>query len=246
MGRVKAQAIGIALAVLVAIGVAYAGSNGVGTGGLQGFPADQNVSGSGSQIGPGCVTTATGIYCGTVDAGVLFVQGQAAANDLVLHATSAGGINFSDSNGANRITWGSGRYVSWHATGYLMPTGGADGLSAGSIGLGTTPKLADSATAPTVANGCTGEAVTWNNGSANFRFDVGTSCTGVTSTIITLPAVANCWTCSCFDIAADATLQQAFAGCATTTFTISNRTRATQAAADYTDSADIQCSCRGG
>lgn len=96
----KAQAIGVALAVLVAIGVAYAGSNGVGTGGLQGFPAGQNVSGSGSQIGPGCVTTATGIECttgtfGFADAGIV----KAAA----VHFTTGGAVRC-EVTGGNTIT----------------------------------------------------------------------------------------------------------------------------------------------
>lgn len=212
----------------------------------------------GSLSGAGVLTVAAVASSGTaplgkvdvLDAGVANIQGQlgvagpAIVNSLETKVAS-GGITLSGAN--SRVTFDTGQFlISNGATGRLFSTGG---YSAPSFSLGSAvgaTSLADSATAPTISNGCTGEAVTWSNGSANFRFDVGATCTGVTSTVITLPAGANCWTCTCFDIAADATLQQAFAGCATTTFTISNRTRATQAATDYVDSADIQCMCRGG
>lgn len=228
----------IAGAVLVA-GVVLAGSNGVGTGGLTGFP---NAGVNGSAITPSSVTTPL-LKADVIDAGVLNVQGAAGiAGDLTL---SAGNLNF----GATgfRISSPGGNYIGiFNSTGQMFSTGGTaqPSYSLGASATGGT--LTDSATAPTVANGCTGEAVTWNAGTANFRFDVGTSCSGVTSTVITLPTTANCWTCNCYNIVSDATLQEAFSGCSTTSFTISNRTRLTTTATDFVDGADIQCSCRGG
>lgn len=223
------------VAAFVVAGVVYAGGNGVGSGGLNGFPPATPVTGA--AINPSSVTTPF------VDAGNVTVSGTVMADKF----TATGVVSF-ETAANGRIYYGGagGHYILANgATGTALSTGGYSGGPFYN-GAGVLGALMDSPTAPTVANGCTGEAVTWHNGSANFRFDVGTSCTGITSTVITLPATTNCWTCSCFDIAADATLQQAFAGCGTTSFTISNRTRATQAATDYTDSADIQCFCRGG
>jgi len=204
-------------------GLALAGGNGIGSGGLNGFP-----------VGGGGSTSVFGFDGGVITADTVNITG-----------TGGTVLNFTAQTA--RIVAAGGNYlINNGATGRWLATGG---YGAPSYALGTSAtagNIMDSTTAPTISNGCTGEAVTWNNGSAAFRFDVGTSCTGVTSTVITLPTVANCWTCSCYDIAADATLQQAFAGCGTTSFTISNRTRATQAATDYVDGADIQCHCRGG
>lgn len=224
----------IAAALLFA-GLVWAGGQGIASGGLNGFPPTPSVSGA--PINPSSVTTPF------VDAGNITVAGTVMADKF----TATGVVSFETApNGRFYYAGAGGHYfIGNGATGTALSTGGHAGGPYYN-GAGVLGGLMDSPTAPTVSNGCTGESMTWHNGTVNFRFDVGTSCAGITSTVITLPTAANCWTCSCYDIAADATLQQAFAGCGTTSFTISNRTRATQAATDYVDSADIQCTCRGG
>lgn len=184
------------------------------------------------------------LRAGTIDAGTLNVANQLGTSTLIVNAGSSNGIAFTDANGLNRITYGSGRYVAFNAGGYFMPTGGADGYSASSFALGTTPKLTDSATEPTVANGCTGEAMVRNNGSANFEFDVGTLCTGISTMVITLPAVANCWNCQCWNITQRTNLMQS--ACGTTSATITNMGTSVATPADWTDGDNVQCACRGG
>lgn len=115
-----------------------------------------------------------------------------------------------------------------------------------SFHTGSAVSIVDAAaTAPTIATGCTGEAMTWAAGSASMRFDVGTSCTGVSTAVITLPGTAtNCWTCSCFNTGAATNVRQS--ACSTTTATITNFGTSVATPADWTDGADIQCMCRGG
>lgn len=78
----------LVLGALAGLGVrvATAGSNGVGTGGLQGFPTVTTIP-AGAAIGPGCVVTATGINCAGIDAGNLNVYDDVAVGD----ALTAGG-----------------------------------------------------------------------------------------------------------------------------------------------------------
>jgi hypothetical protein len=47
-------------------------------------------------------------------------------NKLTITGTGATGIDFTDSNGLNRISWGSGRYVNFNASGQFQLTGGTD------------------------------------------------------------------------------------------------------------------------
>lgn len=104
--------VGVLATLCVLAPLAMAGGNGVGSGGLNGFPTAPSVNGSG--ISPSSVTTPF------VDAGVV------TATQVVVTGSGATGIDFTDANGLNRISWGSGRYVNFNATGQFQLTGGAD------------------------------------------------------------------------------------------------------------------------
>jgi hypothetical protein len=66
--------------------------------------------------------------------------------------------------------------------------------------------LAVSPTAPTIASGgCTSPSVPHANGTAAFQLTIGTSCTGVSTIVLTMPTAANGWSCSAHDITSNAT-----------------------------------------
>lgn len=246
--RIAGLVLAVAAIGAVAIGVAHADSAGVGTGGYRGpsgSSAGAGLFADGGSIGQCTVSTNGILFCPVVtatlfDGGSEWVHGPlrmsgTGVSDFVINPNVDS--NFVYFQGANMRASAEWRFD--------FPSTFANTIKL--TDANTYSTVVDAPTPPTVANGCTGEAMTWNAGSASFRFDVGTTCAGVTSTVITFPtATTNCYTCACFNITSDATLQQAFGGCSTTTFTISNRTRATQAATDYVDGNDIQCMCRGG
>lgn len=104
-----------------------------------------------------------------------------------------------------------------------------------------------SKTAPTVV-ACSGTAasITSSNGTAAFVFDVGTSCAGESTAVITLPAATTGWICMCTSTTADRVLQQKVIPAASTTVvTIQNIVMSTGANGDFTDGADVACLCHG-
>lgn len=120
------------------------------------------------------------------------------------------------------------------------------GLALGNnAGLQIGAEYADKATAPTVAS-CTSPTITWSNGTAAFQFDVGTSCTGISTAVITLPTVADGWMCECDNITAPTTREINASAWSTTTVTVTNYSRTLGTAADFTDGTDLRCMCRGG
>jgi hypothetical protein len=63
-----------------------------------------------------------------------------------------------------------------------------------------------SATAPTIASGgCTSPAVTNVNGTAAFEITIGTSCTGVSTIVLTFPAAVHGWSCKATDLTSNST-----------------------------------------
>lgn len=150
---------------------------------------------------------------------------------------SFGGLAISASGG--RITWTSaGRYIDVdEATGRLRFN---------SLGLAFSSKTLDDPTAPTLTGGCTSPSVTWNNGTALFQFDVGTSCAGISTISIVLPAATDGWECKCTNTTAAATRAIDSTAWSTTGITITNYSRTLGTAADFADGADIRCMCRGG
>lgn len=113
------------------------------------------------------------------------------------------------------------------------------------IKLGASQQVVDSATAPTLT-ACTSPTVTWNTGTAAFQVDVGSTCAGISTAVITLPTATNGWSCHCDSISAPATRTVDASAWSTTSVTITNYSRTLGTAADWADGADVRCSCRGG
>ena len=103
-----------------------------------------------------------------------------------------------------------------------------------------------SATAPTGPVACTSPTVTWSNGDATWQIDVGTTCAGISTLVVTLPAKTNANTCRADNRSNAATMQPAPTAWGTTSITFTNFSRTTGLATDWADGADIIVSCTGG
>lgn len=114
-----------------------------------------------------------------------------------------------------------------------------------SAGGFTVTSLAVSGTAPSGPVACTSPAVSWSNGTASFQVDVGTSCTGVSTLVITLPTATNGWECSASNTSTAARDVWATAW-TTTSVTFTNTARTTGLATDWADGADIRIKCMAG
>lgn len=112
--------------------------------------------------------------------------------------------------------------------------------------ISTTTSTVISKTAPTVSNGCSGEAMVWNNGTAAFEADMGTSCAGVSTVVFTLPAATNAWSCTAINVTTSATAAMEMTASDTTTATFTNYTRTTGVALTFVDGANVRVSCLGG
>lgn len=110
--------------------------------------------------------------------------------------------------------------------------------------------LAASSTAPTIpSGGCTSPAVTWANGTQTFLLTLGSSCTGVKTLTLTLPAAAHFWACTGENNTNDA--QQAAnhpvaRATSATAVIVTNYSRTTGLQADFTASDTLLLSCSGG
>ena len=116
---------------------------------------------------------------------------------------------------------------------------------AGGIGFKT---LAVSGTDPTIASGgCTSPAVTSANGTASFKLTIGTSCTGVTTITLTMPAATNYWMCDATDITTNATFRpEQSAAASATSVVITNYARTTGLAIDFVAGEVLLVKCLGG
>ena len=101
-------------------------------------------------------------------------------------------------------------------------------------------------TAPTIGSGlCTSPSVSASNGTAAFALTVGSSCTGVTTASITMPAATTGWTCYFANVTNPATSTPSQTGGTTTTVTLTNYARTTGLAADFTTGDSIRVMCAG-
>lgn len=231
----RRQAIAVLLGALTAIGIAWAGSNGVGTGGLAGPSGGASVNGS--DISPGSVTTPF------VDAGTEYLHGPLTLDGLIT------GCRITPSVDSNFL------YFQGCAMRSAAGLRSDANITIGGAGLGlkltddtTYSTLVDLTTKPTVTacSGGTAASVTMAAGTATVVFDVGTSCAGESTAVLTFPASANGWLCSCSSTTADRVLQQKVIPPASTTqVTIQNIVMSTGANGDFTDGADVGCICRG-
>lgn len=173
-----------------------------------------------------------------VDAGTLGVVANASINGTLFMGSSVTSISLAADT--NRIGWTGG--LNLDNNGGLRSNAGFNTSAGGWLNNG---KTWGSTTAPTVV-ACSGTAasITASNGTAAFQFDVGTSCTGESTAAITLPTATTGWYCNCSSTTADRMIQQKAAS-TTTVATVTNIVISTGAAGDFTDGADVFCSCMG-
>lgn len=100
--------------------------------------------------------------------------------------------------------------------------------------------------APSVPVACTTPTVTWSNGTITFQIDVGSSCTGITTLALTMPASTNGWSCDTKNLSNPATSNPKQSAGTTTSVTITNYSQTTGVVADWTAGDDIRFTCTGG
>ncbi len=112
----------------------------------------------------------------------------------------------------------------------------------------TAQSVAISATPPTVASGgCTNPAVTDSNGTESFKITLGTTCTGVKTFTLTMPAATHQWSCNAHDLTTPATYKpDETAAASTTAVVITNYSRTTGLAIDFADGEVLRLDCHGG
>ena len=103
--------------------------------------------------------------------------------------------------------------------------------------------LAVSLTAPTVLAACTSPSVTASNGTWGFAFNVGTSCIGISTATLAIPAAAHGWTCNLVAVTAPDTRYVAQTGGTASTVTLKSVSRATGAGTAFADSDVVRGSC---
>jgi len=108
--------------------------------------------------------------------------------------------------------------------------------------------LADSTIAPTIASGgCTSPAITHSNGTVAFLITIGTSCTGVKTVVLTMPASAHFWACQGNNNTSDAqqiTNYIVARATSTTAVTLTSYDRVTGLQEDFTASDTYLMQCR--
>lgn len=114
----------------------------------------------------------------------------------------------------------------------------------GDFTLSSVKAITNTTPTVTACSGGSAAAMAWTNGSALFEFDVGTSCAGESTAVITLEAVAHGYTCKCWNVSATTNLVQTAGN--TTTVTITNMGTSVATPANWTDGHNVQCLCMGG
>lgn len=146
---------------------------------------------------------------------------------------------------------GCGLYNS--VTGTALSYGGVKALSVSSSAVNlhlpinvASGVVAISTTAPTIASGlCTSPAISASNGTAAFAITVGTSCAGISTGTLTMPAATTGWHCRFNNVTTPASFIVDQTGGSTTTVTFTNYSRTTGLATDFTASESIRASCLG-
>lgn len=130
-------------------------------------------------------------------------------------------------------------YAMWVDAGNVRFDGDIQ-LNSGQTAISSTP--------PTIASGgCTSPAITDNNGTESFKVTLGSSCAGVSTFTLTLPAAAHRWSCNAHDLTTPATYKPDMtAAASTTTAVITNYNRTTGLAVDFVAAEVLQMDCHGG
>ena len=172
-------------------------------------------------------------------------------------------IGFFAGTGASYTTFGEatndGVYIGWNASSNIgeigtHDTGGVVLVAASDVlGLdtGASVRVASKAiinTAPTTPVACTSPTVTNSNGTLAFQVDVGTSCTGVSTLVVTMPAASNAWAgCTATHVNSPTTRLPRMTASTTTSITFTNFDATTGLAADWSDGNDVRVGgCVGG
>ena len=127
-----------------------------------------------------------------------------------------------------------------------VATFGSAGISTtlsvkGGTGFILTNRLSSS-TAPVATTFCTSPSIPANNGTAAFTINVGTACATSVGTI-TMPTATTGWVCHFANVTAPASNVPSQTGGTTTTVTLTNYSRTTGLAANWTDSNVIRAMC---
>lgn len=127
------------------------------------------------------------------------------------------------------------------AAGFNLQSGTGSGLN-----INTIPII--SVTDPTIASGgCTSPTITTITGTNRFRINIGTSCTGVKTVTLTLPATTTSWTCNGDNNTSDAAQQTNYIvarSTSTTAVVVTSYDRVTGLQEDFTASDTYLMSCR--
>ena len=191
----------------------------------------------GTSGAPGLAGSATGAQ----NDGILIAN---ASVQMVTNATTQWLFNGTDllPNVTNTKNLGS---ASFRPVQIFAGTSGID--STGNITTTTSYQLSGvlalSGTAPTVTGFCTSPSVPNSNGTAAFTINVGTSCTGISTGSITLPAATTAWVCHVQNVTTPASYIVGQTGGTATTATVTNYSRTTGLAADWTASDVLRVSC---
>jgi hypothetical protein len=116
----------------------------------------------------------------------------------------------------------------------------------GSAGSVTLASKAFINTAPTLPVACTSPTIVNSNGTATFEIDVGTTCAGISTLAVTMPAVTNGYGCTATNLTTSATAAVEMTASTTTSITLTNYTRTTGVALAWADGANVRVSCTGG
>lgn len=180
---------------------------------------------SGSNLG---MVSASSIVA-TIGSGAVFRVSDGASGQIDIKATD------------NSILFGSGQDL-------VINRLSADtlGFAAGD-GWGLASKAVIN-TAPSGPVACTSPTVTNSNGTLAFQIDVGGTCTGVTTLVVTMPAATNAWAgCTATHVNSPTTRLPRMTASTTTSITFTNFDATTGLAADWADGNDIRVGgCVGG
>lgn len=212
-----------------------------------------DISGSGNVV----TIQATGYNVGNG----LGIRNSAVGTKIVFPAVN-GNITLLDNAGTNfgllQLGGTTSAFPAWARNGTAIEAKLADGsgtytsIKGGQLrgntayALGASDVIFVSATAPTVPVACTSPTVTWNNGTAAFQIDVGTTCAGISTLSMTMPASTNAWVCYAVNTTTSTTAEVEMTASTSTSATFTNYTRTTGVALTWVDGADIRIGCLGG
>lgn len=185
----------------------------------------------------------TSVIRSTVDGNILFQNNAESGFSLLQFGGTTSSFGAIARNGAGFIARlaDDSADTSWRAS---------DLQATSAFLLGSGGRLTISATAPTIASGgCTAPAVTWSNGTATFLVTIGTSCTGVKTFTLTMPAATNGWAVDCKNNTSDAAQQTNYAearATSTTAVVVTSYDRVTGLQEDFTASDTYLCKASGG